>query len=129
MTLTLLAITAFLSRSPGLLNQVPGSPLCWVLAFSTASCHQRFRSPNCSIGGLSAPSAGCWLSLPHPVSNWLNFLCTQLYNSSTPPSSCERHQLHSFNPSTVKATLCYSSTGCTCYLHRCISYFDSPAGS
>ena len=30
-----------------------------------------------------APSAGCWLSLPHLLSNWLNFLCTQLYNSLT----------------------------------------------
>ena len=28
------------------------------------------------------PSAGCWLSLPHLVSNSLNFLCTELYNSS-----------------------------------------------
>ena len=49
-------------------------------------------SPNCScsIGGLRASSAGCWSSLPHLVSNWsgfqnwLNFLCTELYNSSTP---------------------------------------------
>ena len=39
--------------------------------------------PNCSIGDLRAPSAGCWLYLPHLVSNWLNFLCTELYNSST----------------------------------------------
>ena len=30
-----------LSRSPGLLNRRPGDPLCWKLAFSTASCHQR----------------------------------------------------------------------------------------
>ena len=37
---------------------------------------------------------------------------------------------HSFNPSTVKVIISwYSSTGCTCYLHRCISYFDSLAGS
>ena len=36
----------------------------------------------------------------------------------------------SSNPSTVKFIISwYSSTGCTCYLHRCISYFDSPAGS
>ena len=34
-----------------------------------------------------------------------------------------------FNPSTVKVISWYSSTGCTCYLHRCISYFDSLAGS
>ena len=58
-------------------------PPRWVLAFSTASCHQLVWSPNWLIGGLRAPSAGCWLSLPHLVSNWLNFLGTQLYNSST----------------------------------------------
>ena len=56
---TLLAVAAFLSRSPGLLN------------------------PNWLIGDLRAPSAGFWLSLPHLVSNWLNFLCTELYKSST----------------------------------------------
>ena len=30
-----------LSCSPGLLNRRSGGPLCWVRAFSTASCHQR----------------------------------------------------------------------------------------
>ena len=30
-----------LSCSTGLLNRKPGGPLCWMLAFSTASCHQR----------------------------------------------------------------------------------------
>ena len=51
-----MTITAFLSRSPGLLNLGPG--------------------------GLA--SVGCWFSLPHLISNWLNFLCTELYNSLTP---------------------------------------------
>ena len=46
-----------------------------------------------------------------------------------PPSSCGRHKSHSFNPSIVKVIFWYSSTGCTCYLHWCISYFDSLAGS
>ena len=32
---------------------------------------------------LNREPARCWLSLPHLVSNWLNFLCTELYNSST----------------------------------------------
>ena len=41
------------------------------------------------------------------------------------PSSCRRHKSYSFNPSTVKVISWYSSTGCTCYLHRWISYFDS----
>ena len=45
-----------------------------------------------------------------------------------PPSPCGCHKSHSFNPSTVKVISWYSSTGCTCYLHRCISYFDSLAG-
>ena len=41
-----------------------------------------------------AAQPGCWFSLPHLISNsswlqltwsnWLNFLCTELYNSSTP---------------------------------------------
>ena len=39
---------------------------------------------NCSIGGLRAPSAGCLFSLPHLISNRLNFLCTELYNNLTP---------------------------------------------
>ena len=37
----------------------------------------------CSTGGLGTHSAGCWFSLPHLISNYLNFLCTELYNSST----------------------------------------------
>ena len=44
------------------------------------------------------------------------------------PPSCGRHKSHSFNPSTVKVIISwYSLTGCTCYLHRYISYFDSLA--
>ena len=112
-----------------LLNREPEGSLCWVLAFSTATCLQLVWSPNWLIRSLRAPSDGRWLSLPHLVSNWLNFLCTELYNSSTSTFFLWPHKLHSFNPSTVKAIFCYSSTGCTCYLHRCISYFDSPAGS
>ena len=46
-----------------------------------------------------------------------------------PPSTCGHHKSYTFNPSTVKIIFWYSSTGCTCYLHMCISYFDSPAGS
>ena len=54
LTLTLRAITAFLSRSMG-----------------------------CSTRGLGARSSGCWFSLPHLISNGLNFLCTELYNYLT----------------------------------------------
>ena len=59
--LTLLGITAFLYRSPGLLNRGPGAQLLCVLVFSTASYLQLVWSPNS-----------------------LNFLRTELYNSSTP---------------------------------------------
>ena len=60
LTPTLLAITAFLSRSPGLLNRGPGGP-----------------------ASLGAGFLYCILSPTRLIPNWLNFLCTELYNSST----------------------------------------------
>ena len=114
---------------------------------------------NCSIGGLRAHSAGCCLFIPHVVSSWSDLQLQLLNRGpegpllgagflyriwfptdwtscalsyiivQRPPSSCGRHKLHSFNPSTVKVIFWYSSTGRTCYLHCCISYFDNPAGS
>ena len=158
LTPTLLAITTFLSRSPALLNRGHGGPasLGHVPQFSIFS--PTGLIPNWLIGSLRAPSAWYWLSLPHLVSNWSGLQTAQsgawglpllgagfLYRILSPtdriscalcyiivqhpPSSCGRHKLHSFNLYTVKVILCYSSTGCTCYLHRCISYFDSPGGS
>ena len=61
LTPTLLAIFTFLSRSPGLLNWGPGGPASLGAGFLS-----RFFSP---------------IRL---IPNWLNFLCTELYNSSTP---------------------------------------------
>ena len=60
LTPTLLAITAFLFRSPGLLKRGPGD-----LASLSAGFLYRILSPT------------------HLTSNWLNFLRTELYNSST----------------------------------------------
>ena len=88
-----MAITAFLSRSHGLLNKEPGSLY-------------RTWSPT----GL--------------FSNWLNFLCTELYNSSTSTIFLCASQIALIQPVNGQG---YSSTGCTCYLHRCIFYFDSLA--
>ena len=82
LTTTLLAITAFLYRSPRLLNRGPGGPASLGAGF-LYRIFSNSSDPQLSIGGLRAPSAGCWLSLPHLVSNWLNFLCTELYDSST----------------------------------------------
>ena len=129
LTPTLLAIIAFLFRSPGLFNRGPSVP-------RTCSSFQHLLSNcNCSIGGLRAHSAGYWLSLPQLVSNsseLTDFLSSPgLYDNLTStllPASVTIS--HSFKPSTVKVIISwYSSTGYTCYLHWCISYFDSPAGS
>ena len=105
LTPTLMATTAFLSRFPGLLNRMPGGPA--------------------SLGHVLIPASSLQLV-------WLiDFLSSPgLYNNLTStllPASVTI--LHSFNPSTVMVIFWYSSTGCTCYLHRCISYFDSLAGS
>ena len=107
-----MATTEFLSGSPGLLNRGPAAQPLWVLFFSTTSSPQLVCSPTRLI------SQTGWTSCA------LSYIIVQ-----RPPSFCGCHKLHSFNPSTVKVIFWYSSTGCTCYLHRCISYFDSPAGS
>ena len=45
-----------------------------------------------------------------------------------PPTSCERHNSHSIQPLNSQGRPWYS-TGCTYYLHRYISSFNSLAGS
>ena len=77
---TLMAITAFLSRSSRLLNREPGGP-----ASLGRVSHSSIFAPTATAqsGVLRAPSSGCWFSLPHLISNWLNFLCTKLYNNLT----------------------------------------------
>ena len=86
----------------------PGAQPLWVLDFSTASYLRLIWSPTADF--LSSPG---------------------LYNNLTPsllPASVTIS--HSFNLSTVTVIISwYSWIGCTCYLHRCISYFDSLAGS
>ena len=91
LTPTLVAITAFLSRSPGLLNRWPGGQAS--LGHGPHSC------------------------IFFPTNS--NFLCTELYYCFTSTQ---------FNLPTVKVIPLIPSTGFTCYLHRCISYFDSSAG-
>ena len=152
LTPTLLAITVFLSRSPGLLNQIYLS-LYWkgcvwegvgdrtelqhIDPHSIGHNRVSFPFSWAAQPGSWGPSiSGCWFSIPHLISNSsdpqlpdflssLNYIIVQ-----RPPFSCGRHKSHSFNLSTVKVIISwYSSTGCTCYLHRCIFYFDSPARS
>ena len=102
LTPTLIAITAFLSCSPGLLNYGLGAP---------------------PLLGHASHS-----SIFSPID--LNFLSPGLYNNLTPTYFLRASQFRTqFNPSTVKVApdILISSTGCTCYLHRCISSFDSLA--
>ena len=60
-----------------MLNWRPWGPLCWVLAFFTASYQQLLWSPN-SIGVPEGHLGRVWLSLPHLV-----HLRLQLYCNST----------------------------------------------
>ena len=130
--------SAFLSSSPRLLNQGPGGPASLGHVPQSSNFSPTTTAQSGAWGG---HSAGCWISLPHVVSNSSDLQLTDFLSSTDwiscalsniivqrPPSSCGRHKFHSFNPSTLNVILCYSSTGWTCYLHRCISYFDSPAG-
>ena len=76
-----MAITAFLSRSPGLLNRGPGAQPLWDMVFIPASSLQLQLL---NRGVLKAPSAGCWFSLQHLSPTDLNFLSPGLYNNLTP---------------------------------------------
>ena len=129
LTPTLMAITAFLSRSHGLLNRGPRGPVSLGHGphFSIFSPTPNWTS-TAQSGVLRAPSAGVGslYSIFSPT-DWTSCAPSYIIVRHT-PSSCGRHKSHSFNPSTVKVISWYSSTGCTCYLHRCISYFNSLAG-
>ena len=70
LTPTLLAITVFLSCSPGLLNRGPRGPAPLDAGFLYRILSLTRLIPNCSVRGLRAHSAGCWLSLLHLVTNW-----------------------------------------------------------
>ena len=125
---TLMAIAAFLlGCSTGGLGAQP----LWVLVLSTASYLQLVWSPTATAQpgpwGPTLLGAGFLYRILSPT-DWTS--CTPSYIIVRhPPSSCGRHKSHSFNPSTVKVIFWYSSIGCSCYLHRCISYFNSRAGS
>ena len=74
-----------LSRSPGQLSRRPRGPLCWLRAFSTASCHQRIskhhrgsRGPLLLCGGFPYHI----LSPTRLISNSLTSCFIELYDSS-----------------------------------------------
>ena len=111
--------TLCLSRSPGLLNLRPRGPLCWVMAFFTASYQHLLWTPIQS--GALSPFGLVWLSLPHLVHNSvrsptgtnLTSVLTELYNSSTPTQSPTR---------SLKSHVWSSSSGNNCHaVHRSLS--------
>ena len=110
--------TLCLSRSPGLLNRRSRGPLCWVMAFFTASYQHLLwtlthQNPNGPFGLM-------WLSLPQLVYNSVRSLTgtptsvlTELYNSSTPTQSPTRF---------LESHVGSSSSGNNCHaVHRSLS--------
>ena len=97
---TLLAITTFLSRSHGLLNRGLGPNRCWDMVLIPASSLQLIWT-SCRQG---------YIIIWHP------------------PSSCERHNSHLIQPVDSQSPPLISSTGCTYYLHRCISHMTARPG-
>ena len=92
-----LSSVALLSRSAGLLN-----------------------SPLLGAGSLySILSPTNWLQLTEPVCG------TGLYNCLTPTCFLWASHLHPIQPAHSQGYTLISSTGCTCYLHRCISYLTA----
>ena len=85
--------TLCLSRSTGLLNRRPRGPLCWMMAFFTASYQHLLWTPIQSEA--PSPFGLVWLSLPHLVYNSVRSLTVisvlkESYNSSTPTQSPTR---------------------------------------
>ena len=71
-----------LSRSPGLLNRRPRGPLCWVRAFSTASCYQRVskhhRGSRGSLRpGVAFPTTSRPLLQLSDFFSWLSYIIVQ----------------------------------------------------
>ena len=113
-----------LSRSPGLLNWRSRGPLCWVMAFFTASCQHLHRTsthqgPKALRPGVAFPTT----SVPSPsptltVTN-LPSVLTELYNSSTPTQSptryLESHVGSSFSGNNCHAVQRSLSSGASVY--------------
>ena len=115
----------FLSRSPGLLNRGPGGPASLGAGF-LYHIYSPTATTQSGAWGPTLLGAGFLYRILCPT-DWTS--CSLSYIIVQRPPSCGRHKSHLFNLSTVKVIFWYSSTGCTCYLHRCISYFDTPAWS
>ena len=129
---TLMVITAYLSVLLGCLTGGLGAQPLWDMVLIPASSLQLIWGSELQLlnrGSWGPPllDAGSLYNTLSPT-DWTS--CAPSYIIIWCPlfflrASQFRTQ---FNPSTVKVISWYSSTGCTCYWHRCISYFDSLAG-
>ena len=76
-----------------------GAQPFWDMVLIPASSLQLIWTTTAQSGVLSTPSAGCWFSLQHLISNWLtSYLHPGYIIVRLPPSSCERHKSHSIQP-------------------------------
>ena len=100
LTPTLLAIAAFLFRSPGLLNRGPGCPSSGDMVLIPAFSLQLIWT-SCRAG---------------------------LYNNLPSTYFFERHNSHSIQPVDSQGYPQISSIGFTCYLLRCISHLTARPG-
>ena len=98
--------------------------------------HQRFFPVLLisSNGGMGLSLSGCWFSLLHLISNcsglqtnWLTVF-TELYNSSSPTLLSWASQISLIQPIHGQGYTLLFFNRITCYLYRCISYFDRPPG-
>ena len=95
----------------------PSLSVTWSSFQHLLSNRSDFQLLNRGSWGPLLLGAGSLYSILSPTNS--NFLCTELYYCFTPTQ---------FNLFTVKVIPLIPSTGCTCYLHMGISYFDSSAG-
>ena len=93
-----LSLAALFSRSAGLLNRGSWGPSpLWELVLTTAS-YLQLTEPVCGTGLYNCLPYTCFLWASH---------------------------LHPIQPVHSQGYTLISSTGCTCYLHRCISYLTA----
>ena len=107
-----------------MLNWRPWGPLCWVLAFFTASYQQLLWSPN-SMGVPEGPLGRVWLFLPLSsitpsptvtgTRTVLTSVLTELYNSSTPTRSLKSHVWSSSSGNNCHAVHRSLSSGASVY--------------
>ena len=120
--------SVFLSRSPGQLNREPVDPASLSAGFLYRILSLTRLIPNSPSGAWGPTLLGAaFLYRILSPTDWIS--CALSYIIVQRPPSCGRHNR---THSTCPRSRLYSDiprTGCTCYLHRCISYFDSPAGS